>query len=102
MAHHRRKLRSDARVDVMKVGGNKLVYLCLLLRLAVLLNHSRSDQMLPAIELTVGNAQQWQLVFLVVMPRNGLCWLRTCMMEQVQFKHWDVELDIQSEQFVDE
>ncbi|MBO7706091.1 MAG: exopolyphosphatase, partial [Acinetobacter sp.] len=61
VAHHRRKLRSDARVDVMKVGGNKLVYLCLLLRLAVLLNHSRSDQMLPAIELTVGNAQQWQL-----------------------------------------
>jgi exopolyphosphatase/guanosine-5'-triphosphate,3'-diphosphate pyrophosphatase len=31
VAHHRRKLRSDARVDVMKVGGNKLVYLCLLL-----------------------------------------------------------------------
>ena len=49
VAHHRRKLRSDARVDVMKVGGNKLVYLCLLLRLAVLLNHSRSDQMLHAI-----------------------------------------------------
>ncbi len=40
-------------VDVMKVGGNKLVYLCLLLRLAVLLNHSRSDEMLPAIELSV-------------------------------------------------
>jgi len=79
VAHHRRKLRSDARVDVMKVGGNKLVYLCLLLRLAVLLNHSRSDQMLPAIELTVGNAQQWQLSV------SG-----------------NAELDIQSEQFVDE
>ena len=49
MAHHRRKLRGDARVDVMKVGGSKLIYLCLLLRLAVLLNHSRSDEMLPAI-----------------------------------------------------
>lgn len=30
VAHHRRKLRSDARADVMKVGGSKLVYLCLL------------------------------------------------------------------------
>ncbi len=49
VAHHRRKLRGDARVDVSKVGGSKLVYLCLLLRLAVLLNHSRSDEMLPAI-----------------------------------------------------
>lgn len=101
VAHHRRKLRSDARVDVMKVGDNKLVYLCLLLRLAVLLNHSRSDQMLPAIELTVGNAQQWQLS----VSGNAAQWpllVADLHDEQVQFKHWDVELDIQSEQFVDE
>ncbi|MDH0656959.1 exopolyphosphatase [Acinetobacter johnsonii] len=101
VAHHRRKLRSDARVDVMKVGGNKLVYLCLLLRLAVLLNHSRSDQMLPAIELTVGNAQQWQLS----VSGNAAQWpllVADLHDEQAQFKHWDVELDIQSEQFVDE
>ena len=101
VAHHRRKLRSDARVDVMKVGGNKLVYLCLLLRLAVLLNHSRSDQMLPAIELTIGNAQQWQLS----VSGNAAQWpllVADLHDEQAQFKHWDVELDIQSEQFVDE
>ena len=101
VAHHRRKLRSDARVDVMKVGGNKLVYLCLLLRLAVLLNHSRSDQMLPAIELIVGNAQQWQLS----VSGNAAQWpllVADLHDEQAQFKHWDVELDIQSEQFVDE
>ena len=101
VSHHRRKLRSDARVDVMKVGGNKLVYLCLLLRLAVLLNHSRSDQMLPAIELTVGNAQQWQLS----VSGNAAQWpllVADLHDEQAQFKHWDVELDIQSEQFVDE
>ena len=101
VAHHRRKLRSDARVDVMKVGGNKLVYLCLLLRLAVLLNHSRSDQMLPAIELTVGNAQQRQLS----VSGNAAQWpllVADLHDEQAQFKHWDVELDIQSEQFVDE
>ena len=61
VAHHRRKLRADAKHDVMKVGGTKLLQLCLLLRLAVLVNHSRSDEMLPAIELKVKNAQQWQL-----------------------------------------
>ena len=101
VAHHRRKLRSDARVDVMKVGGNKLVYLCLLLRLAVLLNHSRSDEMLPAIELSIGNEQQWQLS----VSGDAKQWpllVADLLDEQAQFKHWDVELDIQSEQFVDE
>ncbi|OTG79259.1 exopolyphosphatase [Acinetobacter sp. ANC 5054] len=99
VAHHRRKLRSDARIDVMKVGGNKLVYLCLLLRLAVLLNHSRSDEMLPAIELSVDNAQQWQLR----VSGDAKQWpllVADLHDEQVQFKHWDIELNIQSEQFI--
>ena len=93
MAHHRRKLRGDARVDVMKVGGSKLIYLCLLLRLAVLLNHSRSDEMLPAIELSVDNAQQWQLS----VSGDAKQWpllVADLHDEQVQFKHWDIDLHI--------
>ena len=100
VAHHRRKLRSDSRVDVMKVGGSKLVYLSLLLRLAVLLNHSRSDEMLPAIELSVDNEQQWQLS----VSGDAKQWpllVADLHDEQVQFKHWDIELNIQSEQFID-
>ena len=100
VAHHRRKLRSDARMDVMKVGGSKLVHLCLLLRLAVLLNHSRSDEMLPAIELSAENAQQWQLS----VSGDAKQWpllVADLHDEQVQFKHWDIELNIQSEQFID-
>ncbi|ENV18318.1 MULTISPECIES: exopolyphosphatase [Acinetobacter] len=100
VAHHRRKLRVDAKLDVLKVGGNKLVYLCLLLRLAVLLNHSRSDEMLPAIELTVENEQQWQLS----VSGDAKQWpllVADLHDEQVQFKHWDIELNIQSEQFID-
>ncbi len=100
VAHHRRKLRSDAKIDVLKVGGQKLLYLCLLLRLAVLLNHSRSDQMLPAIELSVINAQQWQLS----VSGDAKQWpllVADLHDEQVQFKHWDIELNIQSEQFID-
>ena len=99
VAHHRRKLRNDSRVDVMRVGGSKLVYLSLLLRLAVLLNHSRSDEMLPAIELSVDNEQQWQLS----VSGDAKQWpllVADLHDEQVQFKHWDIELNIQSEQFI--
>ena len=100
VAYHRRKLRNDAKHDVLKGGGIKLVYLCLLLRLAVLLNHSRSDQMLPAIELTVLNSQQWQLS----VSGDAKQWpllVADLHDEQEQFKHWDIELDIQSEKFID-
>ncbi len=100
VSHHRRKLRADAKNDVMKVGGSHLLYLCLLLRLAVLLNHSRSDQMLPAIELSVVNDQQWQLS----VSGDAKQWpllVADLHDEQVQFKHWDIELNIQSDNFVD-
>ncbi len=100
VSHHRRKLRADAKNDVMKVGGSHLLYLCLLLRLAVLLNHSRSDQMLPAIELSVVNGQQWQLS----VSGDAKQWpllVADLHDEQVQFKNWDIELNIQSDNFVD-
>ena len=100
VAHHRRKLRADAKNDVLKVGGSHLSYLCLLLRLAVLLNHSRSDQLLPAIELNVMNTQQWQLS----VSGDAKQWpllVADLHDEQVQFKHWEIELLIQSDQFID-
>ena len=99
VAHHRRKLRADAKIDVMKVGGSKLLWLCLLLRLSVLVNHSRSDEMLPAIELKVENAQQWQLS----VSGDAKQWpllVAELHDEQQQFKNWEIELSIQSEQFV--
>ena len=100
VAHHRRKLRSDARIDVNKVGGSRLLYLCLLLRLAVLVNHSRSDEMLPAIELKVKNAQQWQLS-VAGDARQWPLLVAELHDEQVQFRNWEIDLAIQSEQFVD-
>ena len=100
VAHHRRKLRSEAKTDVQKVGGIKLVHLSLLLRLAILLNHSRSDEMLPAIELTIENEQQWQLS----VSGDSKQWpllVADLHDEQVQFKNWDIVLNIQSEKFTD-
>ena len=96
---HRRKLRHEAKIEVTRAGGEKLAYLCLLLRLAVLINHSRSDQVLPAIELSVVNDQQWQLS----VSGDAKQWpllIADLQDEQVQFKHWDIELNIQSEKFI--
>lgn len=96
---HRRKLRQEAKIEIMRAGGIKLLYLCLLLRLAVLINHSRSDQMLPAIELAVLNDQQWQLS----VSGDAKQWpllIADLQDEQAQFKHWDIELNIQSEKFI--
>lgn len=99
VGHHRRKLRTDDKVDVIRAGSRKLMYLCLLLRLAVCLNHSRSDAMLPAIELTALDAQQWQLS----VSGDAKQWpllVADLHDEQIQFKHWDIDLNIQSEQFI--
>ncbi|MCF8999814.1 exopolyphosphatase [Acinetobacter nectaris] len=100
VAHHRRKIKNEAKNETLKAGSMSLVYLCLLLRLAVLLNHSRSDEMLPAIELKVLNEQQWQLT----VSGDAKQWpLLVADMhdEQTQFKHWDIDLIIQSEKFID-
>jgi exopolyphosphatase/guanosine-5'-triphosphate,3'-diphosphate pyrophosphatase len=55
--------------------------------------------MLPAIELKVKNAQQWQLS----VSGDAKQWpllVAELHDEQQQFKNWEIELSIQSEQFV--
>ncbi|HCL60069.1 MAG TPA: exopolyphosphatase, partial [Acinetobacter sp.] len=64
-----------------------------------LVNHSRSDEMLPAIELKVKNAQQWQLSISGDAKQWPLL-IAELHDEQVQFKNWEIELSVQSEQFV--
>jgi exopolyphosphatase/guanosine-5'-triphosphate,3'-diphosphate pyrophosphatase len=56
--------------------------------------------MLPAIELSVVNGQQWQLS----VSGDAKQWpllVADLHDEQVQFKNWDIELNIQSDNFVD-
>jgi len=48
---HRRKLRPEQFNAIVDAGGPRLLRLCLLLRLAVLLHHSRRREPLPAIHL---------------------------------------------------
>ncbi|WFF38459.1 exopolyphosphatase [Moraxella nasibovis] len=59
--HHRRKLKTDAKDVVENLGGRKLVYLCLLLRLAVQANQSRTTKAAP-ISLNIITKDLWQVV----------------------------------------
>jgi exopolyphosphatase/guanosine-5'-triphosphate,3'-diphosphate pyrophosphatase len=49
---HRRKIRPEQYHDILETGGLTLLRQCALLRLAVLLHHSRSREALPDIRLT--------------------------------------------------
>lgn len=92
--HHRRKLKNEAKQQVLHIGNERLLYLCLLLRLAVLINHSRSDQLLPAIALKVKNEQQWQLKVAGDAKDWSLLY-EDLHDEQNQFDNWGIHLDVQ-------
>lgn len=59
--HHRRKLKPDCYDEVKMVGGDNLVYLTLILRLAVLVHHSRSKHDTLPIELSAKDNYTWQV-----------------------------------------
>ena len=59
--HHRRKLKIEGYDEVKMVGGDSLVYLTLLLRLAVILHHNRSKQDEFALRLSVQDETHWTL-----------------------------------------
>ena len=81
---HRRKLRVEALEWVKDAGGLSLVTLCLLLRLAVLFHHSRYDQVVPSIVLSVQSAKSWQLLVLQA----------DLNIEITQFENWGIQLDV--------
>lgn len=93
VASHRRKLRSEQKELVIKTGGLPLLYLCLLLRLAVLLHQSRSDQQVPEVQLLVSDSQTWQLGIKEPEQAN-LLFLTDLQEEQQQFEHWGIHLEI--------
>jgi exopolyphosphatase/guanosine-5'-triphosphate,3'-diphosphate pyrophosphatase len=93
VGNHRRKLKLEQKELLLKTGGHGLVYLCLLLRLAVLLHHSRSDQHLPKLQLSISEPTVWQLV--VSEPaQSNLLFLADLQEEQQQFAHWGIGLQV--------
>lgn len=93
VANHRRKIKNEAKVNVLNVGNERVMQLSLLLRLAVLINHSRSDKLLPAIELEVQNDRQWKLKVSGDLQQWPLL-MADLRDEVTQFKNWDIQLEV--------
>jgi exopolyphosphatase/guanosine-5'-triphosphate,3'-diphosphate pyrophosphatase len=90
---HRRKLRSEMQEQVQRTGGPRLQSLCLILRLAVLLHHSRSDQRLPTVGLSIEGPDQWWLS----VDGQGADWplLVADLQEEVQqLANWSIRLAV--------
>lgn len=89
--NHRRKLKSDALDVAESLGGRKLVHLCLILRLAVQANQSRTTKAAP-IHLEVTEADRWQ-----VSVGDGLHdeLIRSQLNSDVaQFAKWGIHLSV--------
>lgn len=93
MLNHRRKLKADMFEQTCQIGGNPLVYLCLLLRLAVLAHHSRSDYKLPELELKVISDSDWQIT--VADSSEHYAFLVADLRTEIeQFAKWGVQLSV--------
>ena len=93
MLNHRRKLKPDMLEQVRNVGGDQLVYLCLLLRLAVLAHHSRSDYELPDVQLKITDKNCWQIT--VTEDSEHYAFLLSDLHTEVeQFAKWDITLNV--------
>lgn len=94
--YHRRKIKSESYEEINMIGGKALVYLCLLLRLAVLLHHSRGKQENPPILLTAHDAKNWTITILPEYEGKNLL-LVDLQEEQDAFAKWGVELTVESD-----
>ncbi len=93
MLSHRRKLKSDMLEQICLIGGNQLIYLCLLLRLAVLAHHSRSEYELPDMHLVVTDTNCWQIT--VSTDKKHYAFLFSDLEAEIeQFAKWGIKLTV--------
>jgi exopolyphosphatase/guanosine-5'-triphosphate,3'-diphosphate pyrophosphatase len=94
--HHRRKLKADGYARTIAAGGESLIYLCLILRLAVLAHHSRSDFERPVLNLNLVDKTHWQIT--VDADSDDYPLLVSDLKDEVsQFGKWGVELEVVTE-----
>ena len=90
---HRRKLKSDMLEQTCQLGGEQLLYLCLLLRLAVSAHHSRSEYELPLMELVILDDTHWQIT--VSTDKKHYAFLYSDLYADIeQFAKWGIELSV--------
>lgn len=93
MLNHRRKLKTDMYEQTHTIGGDQLVYLCLLLRLAVLAHHSRSEYALPVFQLAITETRCWQIT--VASDHEHYAFLSSDLSAEIEpFAKWGVELEV--------
>lgn len=91
--NHRRKLKNENLEQVQEIGGRDLVYLCLLLRLAVLVHRSRNDQDKSGLVLKIIDEDHWQVKVDADFDEYAL--LVFDLRDDIdQFKKWGVELTV--------
>ncbi|TXD96933.1 exopolyphosphatase [Psychrobacter frigidicola] len=93
MLSHRRKLKCEMLEQTCTLGGDQLVYLCLLLRLAVLAHHSRSEHELPQMQLVVTDTNCWQITVSTDKQHYAFLYSDLCA-EIEQFAKWGVKLSV--------
>lgn len=94
--NHRRKLKVDNLNQVINIGGDRLVILCLVLRLSVLIHHSRNDENYPNASLTIDFTAKkpvWNL-FIHNEQTNMAMLLSDLQDEVYQFTNWSHTLNI--------
>ena len=90
---HRRKLKADMLEQTCLIGGDQLIYLCLLLRLAVLAHHSRSEYDLPSMELLITEPNCWQIT--VSTDKKHYAFLYSDLHADIeQFAKWGIKLSV--------
>ena len=91
--NHRRKLKSDRLEQTCLLGGDQLVYLCLLLRLAVSAHHSRSEYELPLMQLMIVDSNHWQIT--VSTDKKHYAFLYSDLYADIdQFAKWGMKLSV--------
>lgn len=91
--HHRRKLKADDLESVKMVGGEKLVHLILLLRLAVAFHRTRSKQEDITFKLTAKDNKHWQINIDITSDTADV--LVTDLQDEIDiWQKWGVQLDI--------
>ncbi|WP_019672432.1 exopolyphosphatase [Psychrobacter lutiphocae] len=91
--NHRRKLKAEGLEQAQSVGGDSLVYLCLLLRLAVLVHRSRNDQDKSDLKLNIADKHNWRISVKADAEDHAL--LVFDLKDDIdQFKKWGVNLSV--------
>ena len=93
MLSHRRKLKGDILEQTYMLGADPLVYLSLLLRLAVLAHHSRSEYELPLMKLVIIDTNDWQVT--VSTDKKHYAFLYSDLYTDIeQFAKWGIKLSV--------